>query len=171
MTGTPTARYSGKQSSSEAFAGHSTIYGRGGDLDRPYLTRLWFGRLRLHIFFKGDQDPDPHDHPWDFWTLPLVAYEEEVLGPDHMTLTRQIVPAWRISFRTANHTHRVLGPRPGPIARWLRLPLITIVWRGRTWRKWGFWPRKAGYPIVRAWYVREWTPWDQYLANKDGGAG
>jgi hypothetical protein len=53
----PAVRYAGQQSSADAFMGYSTIYGRGGDLDTPYLTRIWIGRLRLHIFFKGDQEP------------------------------------------------------------------------------------------------------------------
>lgn len=43
------------------------------------MTRAWFGRLRFHVFFRGDQDPDCHDHPWGFWTFPLRSYVEEVL--------------------------------------------------------------------------------------------
>jgi hypothetical protein len=32
----------------------------------PYMTRIWIGRLRLHIFYRGDTEPDAHDHPWEF---------------------------------------------------------------------------------------------------------
>lgn len=143
--------------------GRSTIYGRGGDAGRPYLTRLWIGRLRLHIFHKGDQDPDPHDHPWDFWTFPLMAYWEMVFYPRTGTERLEIVRAWRPSFRPATHTHRVIGSVNGRA-------LITLVWRGPVKRGWGFWakvtddqgrwdkgPRK-----------RRWTRWDQYLESREG---
>ena len=167
MTDTPTVRYAGKQSSADAFMGYSTIYGRGGDLDTPYLTRIWIGRLRLHIFFKGDQDTDPHDHPWDFWTFPLVPYEERVLDRDLLSLTTQTVPAWRVTFRPATHIHRVLGPKPGPIARWLGLPLITLVWRGKTRRSWGFW----SFTSIRPGRPRYWIRWDRYFAQQDQTGG
>lgn len=119
----------------ERFLGFNTIYGAHGEHETPYLTRVWIGRLRLHIFHRGDADPDPHDHPWDFWTFPLTAYVEEVANGDladsarqgavrprrfgdmlflpdrsvHPARHIQIVPAWRWSHRAAEHTHRVLG--------------------------------------------------------------
>lgn len=52
---------------------------------QSYLTRIKLSpkikgyRLMLHIFWEGDPDPDCHDHPWDFYTFPLVSYDEEVL--------------------------------------------------------------------------------------------
>ena len=53
------------------------IYGRE-ETTTLYLLRVkltpktrW-GQLYLHIFHRGDQDRCPHDHPWDFWTFPLV---------------------------------------------------------------------------------------------------
>lgn len=75
----------------------------------PYMLRVWVGRLRLHLFYRGDNDPDCHDHPWDFWTFPLTPYVEEVLDPLLKTTYSQVVPAWRMSFRPAEHCHRVLG--------------------------------------------------------------
>ena len=59
--------------------GVNRIYGAEGDHETIYMTRLWFGRLRLHFFHRGDADPDSHDHPWGFWTFPLRSYVEEVL--------------------------------------------------------------------------------------------
>lgn len=59
--------------------GINRIYGADGDHETPYMTRFWFGRLRFHIFHRGDADPDCHDHPWGFWTFPLRPYMEEVL--------------------------------------------------------------------------------------------
>lgn len=160
-----------------------TIYGREGEHETPYLTQVEVGRLRLHVFHRGDADPDPHDHMWDFWTLPLQAYVEEVMywvtvpvGPtNHQRTGRvvfetRVVPARRVSFRRAEHAHRVLGrsarslydagttiggrpmTRPGRV--------VTIVWRGRRRRDWGFWSKHAvrdGVALVR------WVPWREYV--------
>lgn len=73
------AIFSPKDTSAGRFMGHSTIYGADGEHETPYMTRFWIGRLRLHIFHRGDADPDCHDHPWDFTTFPLRSYVEEVL--------------------------------------------------------------------------------------------
>lgn len=59
--------------------GINRIYGADGEHETPYMTRAWFGRLRFHLFHRGDADPDCHDHPWGFWTFPLRSYVEEVL--------------------------------------------------------------------------------------------
>ena len=71
-----------KQTSSAGrWWGRSVIYGKEDEHATPYMTRYWIGRLRLHIFHRGDQDPDCHDHPWDFWTFPFTPYVEEVAEP------------------------------------------------------------------------------------------
>jgi hypothetical protein len=163
---------------------------RGG---KKYMTRLLIGRLRLHIFHRGDNDADPHDHPWDFWTFPLRSYVEEVLYPVGGILDSsgkhietkfakviQVVPAFRWSFRKAEHRHRVLGRFNGRFKRPVKwegdevvmwdsyaapathVPfrsvfngtnfqpdydtgkIITIVWRGKFRREWGFWKSTAG---------------------------
>lgn len=121
----------------------------------PKGWKLVDGQLLWHVFYRGDEDPDPHDHPWDFWTFPLSAYYEEVM--DHEgTITLQLVPAWRWSFRSWAYTHRVMYPRysaidgaclvdnvaiperyRGPDALW---PLHTLVWRSPYCKvTWGFW--------------------------------
>lgn len=115
-------------SSSGKFMGWNTIHRlETGD---AYMTRMWIGRLRLHVFHRGDEDPDPHDHPWDFWTFPLVPYVEEVTSPfladgirqfgagregsgSAAFKSRQVVQAWRWNFRPATHTHRVIGAFSG----------------------------------------------------------
>lgn len=92
---------------------------RDGD---PYMTRYWIGKLRMHVFHRGDHDQDCHDHPWDFWTFPLTGYVEEVLHqhrdtyvakdtppPPRFFRTTEVVKPFRLHFRPAEHCHRVLG--------------------------------------------------------------
>ena len=167
------------------------LFGVDGEHRTPYMTRLRLGRLRLHIFHRGDADPDCHDHPWDFWTFPLTAYVEEVVrkrvltsmgwsyqdGPQEtipggeIIVFRQVVPAFRWSFRPAVHTHRVLGRfdewttlellSGAFVAGQGRVPpqvkpgrIVTIVWQGWQRRKWGFLKSRDG-----RWC---WTPWKEY---------
>jgi hypothetical protein len=115
----------------------------------PYLTRVLLGPLRLHIFHRGDLDPDPHDHPADFWTFPLVSYVEEFRTADGFTETR-VVRAFRLHHRTAEFAHRVIGPacdRGEQVA--------TLVLWGRRRRDWGF-HTSDGF-----------VPWQTYTAKPE----
>lgn len=196
-TGKPVVSSAGK------FLGMNTIYGRDGEHGSPYMTRIWFWGLRLHIFHRPDLDEDCHDHPWDFWTIPLWpihGYVEEVaetvthtynpgsgaiLQPPaeehHKSL--QIVPGWWPSFRPAEHCHRVLGaykPGLGHVAVQYSIgesgeptgvtsniidpnrKIVTLVWRGKARRSWGFLKNRAG-----EWC---WVAWRDYVfaGGKDG---
>lgn len=171
------------ESSAGKLFGWHTIYEKGAD-GNPYMTRIWVGRLRLHIFHRGDLDPDCHDHPWDFWTFPLTPYVEEVVriptglwwspgeDPDmpegwdiEYRRYRHVVPAWRWTFRPATHTHRVLGAWDGPgIGHRNAYPavhpsrkIVTIVWRGKSRRAWGFLKNRDG-----KWC---WIAWRDYIFN------
>ena len=185
-------------SSSGRLFGRSVVYGKEDDARTPYMTRYWIGRLRLHIFHRGDADPDCHDHPWDFWTFPLTSYVEEVAimrretimegeeaRPPRYDQHTQIVPAFRLTYRPATHCHRVLGPYSGNVAdpfghiipcsasRAAELPasfkpyydvgapgrparkIVTLVWRGKEGRTWGFLKRRDG-----RWC---WVHWKEYV--------
>ena len=144
----------------EPFFGWQTIYGVDGEHRSPYMTRGWIGRLRLHIFHRGDNDPDPHDHPWSFWTFPLTAYVEEVTEwacsliveghcKDTYFTRIRTVRAFRPHYRSANYTHRVIGPVKGSGR------IITVVWRGRSARRWGFLKHRDG-----KWC---WVHWKEYI--------
>src|SRR5690606_31155040 len=153
-----------KQTSSAGrWWGRSVIYGKEDEHATPYMTRYWIGRLRLHIFHRGDRDPDCHDHPWDFWTFPFTPYVEEVALPcgGFYEKVKQIVPAWRLTFRPATHCHRVLGRYVGPKPRrdldlyaegrnlraeelYVTRPVVTLVWRSADKRKWGFLKHRDG---------------------------
>lgn len=136
------------------------IFGGPGQ-NTCYMTRTkltpetpW-GQVYLHVFHREDLDRDPHDHPFDFWTLPLnMGYSEDVYSSGSECFTRQRVPHFRWSFRPAEHTHRVVDTDSGG---W---PLVTLVWRKRSRRKWGFW--------VHSWDAidstrRAWVGWREYL--------
>lgn len=185
--------YSSKHSSANRRWGFNQIRGAAGDHETVYMTRAWFGNLRFHIFHRGDQDPDCHDHPWDFWTFPLRSYVEEVLTPIRDTYPAdqapppvcyqrrlEIVRAFRLHYRPATHTHRVLGLWNRHYDGWIKrghqfvttntgkievYPAIkaglipTIVWRTAEHRKWGFTKERAG-----RWC---WVAWKTYVY--DGG--
>ena len=149
----------------------TTIFGRKGE--DPYKTDVQLGSLALHIFWRGDADPDPHDHQHDFWTFPLVGYLEYVLGDQDEISLNEVKP-YRLHARKAEYRHRVerrLDGKPmteitfdvhkdgqTSIVKPLeRRPIVTLVWRGRKRRDWGFWVRKEG-----AW---EHVPWRAYIGR------
>lgn len=169
-------RYTGVISSLGKLFGRSTIYGRAGEHDTPYMTRVWIGRLRLHIFYRGDQDEDCHDHPWDFWTFPFTSYVEEVVAPDVARCVQnselaigasrrlperylRVVRAFRLHHRPSTHCHRVLGRFSGKYVGGLPAindrKIVTLVWRSGAERKWGFLKNREG-----KWC---WTPWKEYV--------
>ena len=121
------------------------IYGQGRFHTTVMLTRIkltpstrW-GQLYFHIFHRGDEDPDPHDHPWDFWTFPLQNYWEMVMD-DEGIITMNLVPKFKWTKRSAYYTHRVRGPQHR--TDWTAVvvrTLYTFVWHGPKLRSWGFW--------------------------------
>lgn len=124
------------------------IYGRDGRdlyLRRWHLTpRTRVGQLVLHVFFRGDQDPDPHDHPWDFWTLPLSRNGYIEMAPDEAgDLVAVHVPGWCVTHRRAEYAHLIVGRcivrnRQCFVTKGR---FATLVWMGQRRREWGFWPR------------------------------
>lgn len=177
-------------SAGKFFGWRNRIYGRDNEHSTVYMTRFWIGRLRLHVFWRGDKDPDHHDHPWGFWTFPFHSYVEEVAeyssnkalrdmqairdaGEDintvmndgrkvGYTLVTRVVRSWRLHYRPAEHTHRVLGryvpshseaiygPMINPTGK-----IVTLVWRGKAGRKWGFLKYRDG-----KWC---WVHWKEYV--------
>jgi len=128
----------------------TVIYGRDQNHSTPYLQTWSHGKLHVHRFFRGDADPDPHDHKWDYWTFPLVGYVEEVCVPHEMCgglweFENVEVPAFQLHYRRAEHCHRVMGPLQGTGSIW------TVVWTGPVRRDWGF---QVG---------STWVPWRTYV--------
>ncbi len=102
---------------------------RDPKLEDLYLTRYvifqckYFG-MYIHKFWISDFDV-PHDHPWNFFSLPLTKGYLEHL-PDDTAIWRGVLSP---KFRTANEFH------------WVELtkgPMWTFFFRFRTKRRWGF---------------------------------
>jgi len=141
-----------------------TIVGRDGS---PYMTRYMLGWFRLHIFYRGDDDPDPHDHPWAFWTFPLISYVEEFFTPsgDTWIAETRVVRAFRLHHRPATHTHRVIGryDRTDPSGAILtrKGKIVTLVLRVGKERSWGFLKHRDGN-----WC---WVAWRNYIFGNQTG--
>jgi hypothetical protein len=127
-------------------------------LRRHYLIKTKWFNIFIHEFFRSDDDPDPHDHPFDFLTFVLkggytdesfdfypsfeidkIVYREsngDQLRPYHMEVQGvrsephyEVVKPGQVVFRRAEHIHRVLLTNG---KAW------TIVVTGGNRRPWGF---------------------------------
>lgn len=118
-----------------AFLRLKVLIGKCGD---PYLVRLelikLFGwSLKLHVFLRGDEDVEMHDHPWDFWSLVLAGrYVEEYISPMGFKTARER-KAGDLSFMRATHRHRV------SLTGFPTVHCATLVLCSPPRREWGFW--------------------------------
>lgn len=132
----------------------------------PYRWELKIGRLAIYKYYRGDSDPDAHDHPANFHTFPLVGYVENVFDPVRNAWALRVVEAWKLHYRRATFCHRVEGRWTGlrhdahsrepalrlrPIAQSTTGTFWTIVWWGTEFREWGFYRRGL------------WIPWQEYI--------
>ena len=142
-----------------------------GSSDTKYRWNVGWRRkdkteLRVHVFYRGDEDEDPHDHPWDFWTFPLTSYEEEVWLPTEthgvFTYKKQTVKAFRWHYRPATYLHRVV---PWEGSR----KIVTLIVASAPFRQWGFWKLVKGYcesDDSTLTQVRGFVYWRDYLNSK-----
>lgn len=122
------------------------------DITEVYLRRLriaqtpWFA-LYLHFIYLPDEDRDPHDHPFTFWSLVVCGgYTERV---------------WHRGRVAATYTHRrgSVHRMPRDAAHTithLTSPLVTLVFAGPKKQAWGFYT-DAGF-----------VPWQEYNRAKYG---
>jgi hypothetical protein len=118
--------------------------------DKDFGKNKGKGRFYLHKFYRGDEDPHLHSHPWKFTSLILMGgYWEETLdsdahladgngthrcftlGPDGEHRVQQWYRRFSILHRPATWRHRVILDNTSPV--W------TIVKTGVKERSWGFW--------------------------------
>jgi hypothetical protein len=83
-------------------------------LRRYYLFRSKRFNLYLHHFFRSDDDPDPHDHPWDFTSIVLWGgYTEE----RYRFFATETEPSFETEEGTAQRhpcVYEIDGRRTGP---------------------------------------------------------
>jgi hypothetical protein len=129
----------------------STIWFRSS----RYMTRwiLWFSYgLRVHKFWRGDDDRAPHDHPFDFWTFPLRSYTEKYWDPQAECFKLRIVERFRWHYRPAEFRHIVIGRKD-------RKYIWTIVFTCRFKRSWGFWPTPTTFVPAKEWIENDGRPY------------
>lgn len=142
----------------------ATVYGRDKVHSTPYLTRVSLTRrLSLHIFHRGDRDPDPHDHDQAFITFPLTPYIEHVYDPATGEERYQVVRAWRVHYRPAAYAHRVVDRSHASLGGGGDGIVTLVLWVGRKGvREWGFWTR-AGEADLEGQARRTFVPWKTYI--------
>lgn len=134
------------------------IMGRGhGGSQTLYLRRFfilqtrWF-KIFLHKICRSDDDPDPHDHPWNFATLILRGgyYDERHMwdGVERTELVGDKMTPGRVAYRKAEHIHRVRLLDESK-------PTWTLVLLGKRVRKWTFVTPNG--PVYWREYLNEWS--------------
>jgi hypothetical protein len=99
--------------------------------------------IYLHHFYRGDEDPELHNHPWK-WALSLIlsgAYVEEREEGDHLR------SAGRFNFIRYDTFHRVTLKEP------VLKPVWTLFTVGPRVSSWGFKNKHTG----------EFWDWKAYL--------
>lgn len=116
---------------------------------RYKLFRLPFLKVYLHHILRSDEDPELHDHPWNFVSIILWGgYWEVCSTPGHPG-----VPDWPRRIRAgsvvrhrAEDAHRLV----------LEKPAWTLIFATGRKRKWGFHADEG------------WMPYSDYFDRKYG---
>jgi hypothetical protein len=103
--------------------------------DEIYLTRLhlvqtpWFS-VMLHWILRADPQPDQHDHPVAFLSIPIWGwYEEEVpcnggCGPN----LARVVRAWNFwNLKLATDCHRIVAVGPNTLTLVLTITAVKLM--------------------------------------------
>jgi hypothetical protein len=139
-----------ERASGDPFFGCHVAYG--------FFGQFWLWRFRLHVFLKDEPGEAFHDHAWNFWTFPLRSYIEEIIQPETGATRFEVVKAFRMHYRRAEHAHRYRGRFAGvhdgglPVA----MPgvVVTLALRSGVKRKWFYWRLNKGR--VRRYSWRQW---------------
>lgn len=138
------------------------------------------GNIYLHFIIRPDDDPDPHDHPWDFTTFVLLGgYKNEtwfwnamgkVSMHSNMVSLTFPVRVFAKKHRKAEHTHRVvLYENESKLARAIFgvfRPAVTFVITSPVKRSWGFITKDKGF--VNWWiYLGSPEPTTKQILNDD----
>ncbi|MHB8407858.1 MAG: hypothetical protein ACYDHY_07045 [Acidiferrobacterales bacterium] len=156
--------------------------------EKVVYLRRWFisqgpkGSVYLHRILRSDDDPDPHDHPWDFKTFIIkggyddvqYTFAEKVVHELEGTTTihparrfylgKERVRPGQFLFRPAEHCHQVKLRNDKPA--W------TLVFLGLKRRDWCF--VTAAGPVLWKQYLNVWndeSPYDRVGTDPDYKSG
>lgn len=112
-----------------------------GKSNDPYMKRWGIETkrfsVRLHHWFRGDDDRHYHDHSWNFMCIVLKGSYEDIsysIVNDITTVTHDRLTAGSVRYRPADFKHIVKTD-----GCW------SLVLTGPEIRKFGFWvPNKSG---------------------------
>ena len=142
---------------------------RIGEKGDTYLTRVHLtpwkhwpfkNRLYLHIFYRPDEDPWVHDHPFDFGSLVLWGGYTEAIWSKPETQARynykiesfENEPFLVRGRRNWFSWKKVKAEHAHTIVKLDRTPTITLVVRGEKIRDWNFWVPGKEAPRAVPWY-------------------
>lgn len=134
----------------------STIYIAGAQYMTRYIAYLGPIGLRLHQFFRGDDDRASHTHPWPFITFPFTTYVERIFKEGVEQGPRK-VKAWRFHYRPHDFEHIVVGTvRDWEIGEYAKSryhfrsdTFWTFVITGPKTEDWGFYPKPGKFVYWR----------------------
>lgn len=86
---------------------YSPIVNRAGPYMTRYIVYIGAASLRIHRFYRGDDDRYPHTHPWPFLTIPFAPYYEDLFEKGKYVGTRK-VPAFLPNYRNGSFEHIVV---------------------------------------------------------------
>lgn len=114
--------------------------------------KLPFG-LYLHYFYRGDEDRELHNHPWEksLSFILLSGYYEERKTEEGEVKLRNIRP-FTFNYITKNHFHRVIKKQNKP-------HIWTLFLTGKRAQDWGFWDRDT----------KKYTPHGEFVEKSEQG--
>ena len=125
----------------------STVYIRGEKYLLRYIAYLGPIGLRLHKFYRGDDDRASHTHPWPFITFPFSDYVQRVFQEGAEIKAWNVVRRFRFHYRSADFEHIVIGPLKNMNVG----SFWTFVITGPIVQTWGFYPKPGKF-----------VPWQEY---------
>lgn len=104
----------------------------------PHLSRLRIiqtplGGVYLHAIHSKDDDRDPHDHPWTFWSMVLSGIYIDRVWDDPRDLKDSYTRVHRkrkIHRTRRSQAHQIVGLR-GNVRT-----LVLVGPKGKSWRFW-----------------------------------
>jgi hypothetical protein len=137
---------------------------------KPYLRRFYLTPRRLdehgektgkdvgfgvylHYFYRGDEDRELHNHPWEkalSFILCSGYYEERRDANDNVILKN--VRPFTFNYITSNDFHRVIKKEKSP-------HIWTLFMTGKRIQDWGFWDRDS----------KEYIPHKKFVVPEDQG--